>query len=127
MNKTYIKRQLTLNEIGIPMSKDLQDYMDYFYEIVGDPKSLTKRDGYYIGSTGELYSLSENVGDELIFCCDFMFDNEYKEVIIDNQNIVHKFLAKFNISIQNLRKLFIALMEYFFNYKIYTIVFFELH
>lgn len=53
MNKTYIKRQLTLNELGFPLDEYIQKCVDYFNELIGDPNHLTKE----YKKRGELFDL----------------------------------------------------------------------
>lgn len=34
MNKKYIKRQITLSKLGIPMDSQLKEYYDYFHHLI---------------------------------------------------------------------------------------------
>lgn len=56
MNRTYIKRQLTLNKLGLSISEDVQDYVDLFNELIGNPNILVKKYGKHLGEYGYYYS-----------------------------------------------------------------------
>lgn len=40
MNKKYIKRQITLHKLGIPISEDIKDYYEYFHLLIGNIKDF---------------------------------------------------------------------------------------
>ena len=42
MNKQFIKRQITLHKLGLPMDEDIKEYYDCFYQLIGDINELDK-------------------------------------------------------------------------------------
>lgn len=114
MNRKYIKRQLTLNELGYPMDKDVQEYIDYFYEIIGNPKSLKKEYGEYYDIKGYMYFKNNN---RLLFYTDF------KTFFLNYHEIWISFKSKFKLRHKEEGELLCGLLESVFKCEVKTINF----
>lgn len=64
MNKTYIKRQLTLSKLGFPMDKEVQEYIKCFRKLIGSPSKLTKT---YISNNNQKGYMYKNDTKKLFF------------------------------------------------------------
>lgn len=106
MNRTYIKRQLTLNKLGFPINEDIQAYIDLFNELVGDPRDLNKEYGEYLSAKGYMYS---NNNKRLLFF--HIMDNDF----YIQYELWSKFEHKFKLNYQKIKKLLTVLLEDTFN------------
>lgn len=110
MNKTYIKRQILLNELEIPISKDIQNYIRCFDNIIGYPEYLVKI--YGKGShkyDGHLYLRD----DKKLF-----FHNENNKEAWIHYDIWRKFKNKLNLNYGETKILFKILLENKFNFTV---------
>lgn len=110
MNKTYIKRQLTLHKLGFPMNKDIQEYLDYFNKIIGDPTHYKKECGKYLKYKGYIYSKNDI---ELLF-----YEKENEIFDMGYHNIWYKFEEKFELNYEEVSDLLSCLLEEIFKCKV---------
>lgn len=110
MNKTYIKRQLTLNKLGYSIDKDLQKMIDYFHELIGDPNVLKKEHSKYLSYEGHMYSKDDT---EILF-----YEEENEIFYVDYDNIWTKFEVKFGLNYQEINDLLTPILGETFNCKV---------
>lgn len=118
MNKTYIKRQLTLNKLDIPLSNDVQEYIDLVNELVGNPNELKKEKMYLYGKY-EGYSYSRN-DNKLLFHIE-----KDKCFYVHYDNIWKKFGIKFKLNYINndeMNNLLTPLLEEVFNCSLIELI-----
>lgn len=110
MNSTYIKRQLTLNKLGFPISKDVQEYIDLFNELIGDPNELKKEYGILYGKyNGYLYSKNDIKV--------FFYSEDEKNFFVDYDNVWSNFRIKFRFNFREVSDLFKIILEKLYNYN----------
>lgn len=104
MNSKYIKRQLTLNDIGIPMSSDIQEYYDAFEQVVGNIDDLEKRI-----SGQHTYWIKDDTP--------ILFYKSFGDMLID-MSIISRFSDKFDISYEESIITLEYLLEHFLKIEI---------
>lgn len=113
MNKKYISRQLVLRDLNIPMDRDLEEYYNFFNDLLGDIKNskLVKESScvsYYRNDTRFLecdedfgcFCISDYIWEG--FRNNFNFDNEKTTFLLHiflnhifNKNYMSVFPSKF--------------------------------
>lgn len=66
MNSTYLKRELILNDIGIPLNEDVKKIINFFYTIIPTKKLKVKRE-YLFGKMGTKYFIEKKNIDFLFY------------------------------------------------------------
>lgn len=103
MNKTYVKRQLTLYDLGFPIDpiilKDYEEFNEYFedkgYLIKYDLKDSTNSFCYIESNTDKLL-LVYNINSKMFL----IFDKPFGELYIDRFSVLEAFMAhKFNVDV----------------------------
>lgn len=109
MNKKYIKRQFTLRKIGIPLSKDMQEYYDYFHQLINVNELEKSRQ-------------MENFLDITYWSKDnkkiFYYDNNYLDFCVKDHNIWWDFQKKYNFEYDDVSYLFEVMLGEIFNINI---------
>lgn len=114
MNKTYIKRQLILKDLGIPINKDVQEYVDHFKELIGEIDELKKEYNTYSNEEGYMYSKNDT---KILF-----YSILYKEAKLNLSDIWTPYINKFQwLELEDCASLFIILINYFFKFEVSTI------
>lgn len=115
MNKTHIKRQITLHELEFPINEDILEYIKFFNELIGNSDKLIKRKAKLLDSIGNAYIKNDIV---IIF-----YSINLNQFVVDYDNLWKPFERRFDIKYLELSKLFNALLESYFNVNsdIYTI------
>lgn len=113
MNKIYIKRQITLYKLGFPMDKDIQEYVNYFYKIIGDPNELIKEHAKYFKTLSGYVYLKD--GDKIIF-----YYKEYERFYVD-RNIWDNLEKELYLNHSEISELLNPILEEIFNYKVNSV------
>lgn len=112
MNKTYIKRQLSLYNIGIPINEDIQKRYEFFSKLVGNRQKISKLD------LDKTYSIFKNENDEVLF----LYYSDVKRLSVNYDIIWNKFKNKFNLSwYDEICKWFLVFIEYMLSIEINNI------
>lgn len=119
MNKEYILRELILNELGFPMNKDIQEYLNIFNELIskkGDSEKIAVESRYNLMDRkivdGKLYYKDDI---KLLF-----YDETNQEFWVDYSHFWEKFFELYGYKTLHVeaRHLFSALLENHFKLKV---------
>lgn len=102
----YIKRELILNDLGIPMNKDVREYYDHIVELLGD---------YEIENTrgNSIYDLKLFLGGKKIA----VYDEKYNTIFL-SEEIWYSFKRPFNLNMTNASKILTPILDHILSIKV---------
>ena len=113
MNKKYIKRQITLDKLGIPMNSQVKEYYDYFHQLID------------INNLGEVRhnDYPNNIFWQKEGKVILEYDIKNERFWVDYYTIWSKFEEKYKLKYTNISSLLKGMLEEAFKLRATTTIF----